>query len=256
VAWYTCCLGDYAKASAYLQESIAICTALGMQSALAWALDTLGFVAWCQGDLATAQSYLQEAADLYRAIGMPSGVGMCLADLAPVLRSGGDVEQAVAVARQAAAILRDTENLMKLIVSLYSLGAALSSAGDVAAARQALNEACQQALVARIPHFVANALYYFAELLVLESRAVNPPLALERKSLAVALLSCVRSQSATWQIYKDKATQLQAEIESVLPAEMLATAIAHGQGCTLEEMASALLRGQADTRVDEAKDVL
>jgi hypothetical protein len=134
---------------------------------------------------------------------------------------------------------------MKLIVSLYSLGAALIGAGDVAAARQALNEACQRALVARIPHFVANALYYFAELLVLESHGADLPLALERKSLAVALLSCVRSQSATWQIYKDKAAHLQAEIADALPAEMLATAIACGQGCTLEEMVSTLLGKEA-----------
>ena len=41
---------------------------------------------------------------------------------------------------------------------------------------------------------------------MLESRAVN--LALERKSLAVTLLSFVRPQTATWQIYKEKAAQL------------------------------------------------
>jgi tetratricopeptide (TPR) repeat protein len=67
VAWWTYCLGDYAKAIAYWQENIELCTALGMQSALAWALDGLGWVAWCQGDLVTAQSYLQEAAERYGA---------------------------------------------------------------------------------------------------------------------------------------------------------------------------------------------
>jgi tetratricopeptide (TPR) repeat protein len=247
VAWYICCLGDYAKAIAYWQESIPIYIELGMQSALAWALDSLGFVAWCQGDLATAQSYLQEAAEIYRTIGTPSGVGMCLAELALVLHAGGAVEQAVALARQAVAILRDTENLMMLIVSLYSLGAALISAGDFVAARQALGEACQRALVAEISYFVANTFYYFAELLVLESHDADLPLALEHKSLAVALLSCVRSQSATWQIYKDKAAQLQAEIEDSLPTEMCATAIAHGQNSTLEEMVAIVLGTVAAT---------
>ena len=102
---------------------------------------------------------------------------MCLADMVPVLRSGGAVEQAVAVARQAVAVERDTVYLMMLIVSLYSLGAALMSAGEFAGARQALNEACQHALVAQMLYFVANAFYYFAELLVLESHAANPPIA-------------------------------------------------------------------------------
>jgi tetratricopeptide (TPR) repeat protein len=240
-ALWTYCLGDYTKAIAYWQECIPIYTELGMQGALAWALDGLGRVAWCQGDLATAQSYLQEAAELYRAIGMPSGVAMCLADMVPVLRSGGDVEQAVAVARQAVAIVRDTEDLMMLVLSLNSLGAALISAGDFAAARQALNEALQRLLTAQYPFFTVIAFYYFAELLVLQSHDADLPLALERKSLAVALLSCVRTQPATWQIYKDKAAHLQAEIEEALPIDVLTTAIARGQNSTLEEMASSLL---------------
>jgi tetratricopeptide (TPR) repeat protein len=241
VAWHTCCLGDYAQAIAYSQESIAICTTLGMQNALAWALDGQGFVAWCQGDLASAQNYLQEAAELYRAISIPSGVGHCLAELAVVLRSGGDVEQAVAVARQAVAIERDMEDLQMLVLSLSSLGAALIGAGDFAAARQALNETVQRLLVAQYPFFTVIAFYYFAELLVLESSAIDLPLALERKSLAVALLSCVRSQSATWQIYRDKAAHLQAEIEEALPIDVLTTAIARGQNSTLEELAATVL---------------
>ncbi|MFN8490769.1 MAG: hypothetical protein U0350_24470 [Caldilineaceae bacterium] len=239
VAWHICCLGDYAKATAYWLESTPIYTALGMQSALAWALDCQGWTAWCQGDLATAQSYLQEAAELYRTIGMPGGVGMCLAELALVLRSGGAVEQAVAVARQAIAIVCDTENLMTLIVSLYSLGAALINAGDFEGARQALSEAIQRALVAQLPYFVANAFYYFVELLVLESHSANLPLA--RQALAVTLLSCVRTQAATWQIYKEKAAQLQAEIEESLPIDLRVTAVVRGQNCTLEEMVKVLL---------------
>jgi len=135
---------------------------------------------------------------------------------------------------------------MMLIQSLNSLGAALIGAGDFAAARQALTEAMQRALVAQYPFFTVIAFYYFAELSVLESHGADLPLALARKSLAVTLLSCVRSQTATWQIYKDKAAQLQAEIAEALPAEMLTTAIARGQTCTLEELASSLLREQAD----------
>jgi len=245
VAWHVCRLGDYAKAIAYWQESIPVYTELGMQGSLAWALDSLGLAAWCQGDLAAAQSYLQEAAALYRTIGMSAGVAMCLADMVPVLRAGGAVEQAVAVARQAVATAGDTENLMMLIVSLYSLGAALIGAGDVAAARQALTEACQRALVAQFREFVATTFYYFAELLVLESQDADLPLSLARKSLAMTLLSCVPTQSATWQIYRDKAAQLQAEIEDALPADLHATAIARGQSCTLEEMVAALLRAVA-----------
>jgi len=254
VALWAFCLGDYAKAIVYWQENIERCTALGMQDALAWARNGLGRVAWCRGDLSAAQSYLQEAAELYRAIGVPTGVGYCLATLALVVRSGGDVEQAVAVAHQAVAIERDTEDRMMLVFSLTSLGAALIGAGEFAAARQALKEAFQQLLVAQYPFFTVIAFYYFVELLVLESRTTNLPLPLERHRQALALLSCVRSQTATWQIYRDKAAQLQAEIEATVPAEMRITAIARGQACTLEELVSSLLREQAETRVDDPKN--
>jgi len=57
----------------------------------------------------------------------------------------------------------------------------------------------------------------------------------------MTLLSCVRIHQATWQIYRDKAAQLQAEIEGALPAEMHAAAIARGQHCSLEEMIGVLL---------------
>jgi predicted ATPase len=247
VAWYTCCLGDYAQASAYWLEGIPIYNALGMQSSLAWALDSLGFVAWCQGDLPTAQSYLQEAAALYRSIGAPSGVGMCLAELALVSHASGASEEAVALARQGVAILRDTENLLMLIVSLYALGSALIGTRDFAAARQALHESCQLALVAQLSHFVVNTFYYFAELLVLESHGADLSLALECQSLAVALLSCVRAGTSTWQIYRDKAAHLQAEIAEILPIDLLTAAIARGQNSTLEEMAATILEAGAAT---------
>jgi len=46
--------------------------------------------------------------------------------------------------------------------------------------------------------------------------------------------------------FKDKAAQLQAEIEEALPTAMRAAAIARGQSCSLEELASTLLEGEPD----------
>ena len=65
--------------------------------------------------------------------------------------------------------------------------------------------------------------------------------ALDRQLRAVTLFSCVRTHPSTWRIYRDKAAQLQAEIESALPAERYATAIARGQACTLDELVAMLL---------------
>jgi len=142
---------------------------------------------------------------------------------------------------QSLTIARDAGEHMMLPLSLNYYGAALIGSGDTVAARATLLEASQRALAAKFSYFLMNAFYYFAELLVLESKAVKPASALAHKRLAATLLSCVRSHSSTWQIYRDKAAQLQAEIEGEIPMEMLATAIAYGQNATLEEMVATLL---------------
>jgi predicted ATPase len=252
LAWHTCSLGDYEKAISYWQKTLEICTTLDMQHTIAFTLDSLGWVAWCQGDLATAQSYLQDAVDLYGATGMPSGVAMCLAELALVLRSAGEMEQAVTVAQRAVAMVRDTDNQLRLILNLNYLGAALIGAGDITAARRALLEAIPLAWAA-YHGFLVIGFYYFAELLVLESQTADLPVALEHKSLAVMLLSCVRTQTATWQIFKDKAAQLQAEIEGALPAELFNAAVQRGESCTVQEMVNALLRDEPNALIDDSK---
>ncbi|MCE7979580.1 MAG: hypothetical protein DYG89_00190 [Caldilinea sp. CFX5] len=236
LAWQICCRGDYAIADAYWEESMAVSTSLGMQYNIAWILDCRGWMAWCQGDLAIAQKYLRDAESLYHAMGMSSGVAMCQAELALVLRSAGELAKAVQSAREAVALARDTGDQMMLVLCFNYLGATLIGSGNRTEARYALREAIEQVLPTRHTAFLLNTLYYFAELLMLECYNAHPPDAFECQTLAVTLLSCVRTQKATWQIYKNKAAQLQAEIEEVLPAEMCAAAIARGQNSTLDEM--------------------
>jgi DNA-binding SARP family transcriptional activator/predicted ATPase len=253
LAWHTCCRGDYETANAYWEENMTICITLGMQYNIAWILDCQGWIAWCQSDLATAQKYLQDAASLYHKLGMFSGVAMCQAELALVLRSVGDMPKAVQLAREAVALVRDTGDQMMLVLCLNYLGATLIGSGDVAGARHTLSEAIRQVLPTQHTAFLLNTLYYFAELLVLESHNDDLPVAFERKSLAVTVLSCVRTQTATWQIFKDKAAQLQAEIESALPAEMYSIAVRSGQSCTLEEIVRTVLGEEADALFNNIK---
>ena len=166
---------------------------------------------------------------------------MCQAESAVVLRSAGDVGQAVQVALRAVALSRSTGDQITLIHVLTCLGAALIGAGNSVEARNVLSEAIRQVLPTRHVAFLLNTFYYCAELLVLESRAADPLRPPGRLAGAVTLLSCVRTQTATWQIYKEKAAQLQMEIAEALPADVRATAIAHGQSCTLAELATTLL---------------
>ena len=246
LAWSLFCFGNYLTANAYWRECLTVCAELDLPNEKAWALDCLGFVAWCQGEMPVAEQFLREALAIYTELGRQSAIGMCKAELALVLSSTSQVEQAIVLAREGVAITREVNSQMMLTLSLNYLGAALLAAGDWVAARHTLLEAIQRAWDHQYFYNLMNAFYYFAEMLVLETNDSNLPVALERKALVVTVLSCVRTQAATWQIYRDKAAQLQAEIEGALPAELLASAIARGQSCTLEEMVNVLLEGEPD----------
>jgi len=125
---------------------------------------------------------------------------------------------------------------MMLTLSLNYLGAVLIAAGDFEEARQTLREAIQRAWKHQYFYNVMTAFYYFAELLVQEEKGADLPMMAERRRCALELLSCVRAQPVTWQIFKDKAAQLQAQIEGALSADMRAIAIQNGQSRTLAEM--------------------
>lgn len=234
-------LGDYGNANAHWREGLALCRQLELLDERAWVLHCMGFAAWCQGELAAAERNLQEALALSMTAGRQMMIGVCKAELALVLSSVGQVEQAIALAREAVALQREINNQIALTACVTFLGAVLLAAGDLMAARHTLLEAIQRGWNHQIIYSLMLAFYYFVELLVLESHSADLPVALARKGLATRVLSCVRSQTATWQIYRDKAAQLQAEIEDMLPAELRTAAIARGQNCSLEELVKTLL---------------
>lgn len=241
LGWYTWCEGDYAAASDYLHEGLALCEELNLPSEKAWALNSLGYLAWSRGEMATAEHLYHEALSLYTALGLQAGVGMCKADMSLVLIDVGRVVEAIPLIQEAVAIMRAVNNRMMLTVELSWLSVAYLAAGDLAAAHDTLVEVIQRAWEHRYIAQLMNAFYFAAEWLVAENRSVDSASILECKSLAVSVLTFMRSQTETWQFFKEKATQLQAEIAEALPADLCAAAIARGQSCTVEEIVNAVL---------------
>lgn len=245
LGWHTWCVGDYAAASAYLREGLALCEELDLPNEKAWAVNSLGYIAWSVGELAAAERLYLEALSIYTALGRQGGASMCKAYLSLVLADVGRVAEAIALAQESVATTRALNNQMMLTLSLDWLSAAYLAAGDWAAAHDALVEVIQRAWEHGYLAQLMNAFYYMAEWLVAEKRNLDSPSALEYKALAVTVLSFVHPQKETWQFFKDKAAQLQAEIEGALPADVCVTAIARGQSCTLEEMVATLLEAMA-----------
>jgi len=241
LGWHLWCMGDYAAASAHLRAGLALCEELDLPNEKAWALNSLGSVAWSVGDLATAERLQVEALSIYTALGRQGATGMCKADLSMTLAGVGRVAEAISLAQESVAIMRSVNNQMMLTMSLNCLSIAYLAAGDFVATRNTLVEVVRRAWEQGYLFSLMIALYYLAELWVLESQPPAQPGALDRQTLAVTTLSCVRTQPATWHFFKEKAAQLQAQIENTLPVDLRAAAIARGQTCTLDEMVATLL---------------
>ncbi|MCE7979599.1 MAG: hypothetical protein DYG89_00285 [Caldilinea sp. CFX5] len=245
LAWNTWCAGDYPVARAYWREGLALCEQLALPFEKAWLLDCIGNDAWVEGDLPFAGQCVREALTIYTETGHQRGIAFCKAELGWVLTNMGQVEQALPLTQEAVAIARAADTQMVLTLCLNYLGVALMAAGDLTGARRALSEAIHRAWEHGYLYNLMNAFYYVAELFVLESTSLDRPLALERQTLAITTLSCVRTQVTTWHFFKDKAAQLQAQIVGALPADLCATAIAHGQTATVAAMVATLLGAAA-----------
>lgn len=222
MGWHKWCLGDYAGADACWQEGLALCRQLDFRVEEAWALDCLGFAAWGRGDLIAAESLIREALAIDMDAGRVIQISMCMADLSLVLTDMGRLEEAIALAQQTIDLTRTVNCQMFLILSLNYLGGALLAAGDYIKARLALTEALQRGWEHQFPHFFLLSFYYFADLLERESHTVAEADAWGRRRLALASLYCVCTHPGTWQVVRDKATVLLAQIKAELPAVMVA----------------------------------
>ena len=248
--WHTWCLGDYATADACWREGITLCEQLGLRGENAWPLDCLGLAAWFQGDMETAERYIGEALAIYSEVGRPFAIGMCKAELAMVLASRRRFPQAIALAREAVAITRGVNVQMMLIVSLSHLGTVLCASGELEEARRTLHEAVRRAWDCQFFFSLMMAFYAYAELLVAETHSAGLPGSRGDLGLAAMLLSCVCTQPAAWQAYKDKAVQLLTIIESALPAPVYSAAVLAGESQPVGRLVETLLESKREGITD------
>ena len=99
-------VGEYASATRYLEEALALYRELGDVGGAGWPLVSLGAIAMFEGDFARDEALTREAVAAFRASGDDVGVGMTLANLASTLSERGDPDEAEALATEALALLR------------------------------------------------------------------------------------------------------------------------------------------------------
>jgi tetratricopeptide (TPR) repeat protein len=125
---------DYARARAYLEESLALCRELGHIAGLSDGLYNLGVLTLRQGDFAAARPWLEESLELQRGLSLP-GVAYCIDALGELALRQGDYEQARTYFAECMALYRETGRIVTSVWAIVNLGYAALRQGDAARAQ-------------------------------------------------------------------------------------------------------------------------
>ncbi len=157
-AVYSTWTGDYAQASPYLHEALALARAIDDQPTLALALGEIGSAVNDQGDFATAQTYLAEALPLARAVGDGVTLSRVLFILGTNASYQGDFAQAIAYHEENLVHSRACGDLLAESDALFGMGTIAVQQGRYAPARAYLEESLDQARAGGNLRGIARAL--------------------------------------------------------------------------------------------------
>lgn len=133
---------DYARARAYLEESLAICRELGHVKGVSDRLRELGLLALRHADYASARSWLTESLELQRTLGGP-GIAMVIDTLGELALKEGEYEQARAYLEESVSLNRESGQTYTSLWSLARLGYVALRQGDLTRAYTLFME-CQR----------------------------------------------------------------------------------------------------------------
>lgn len=125
-------MGDYARAAALFEQSIALYRQRDDRHAVAHALTDLGGVLRDWGDGARAIAQLEESLALYRELGDRPGIAHALVNLGGAVYLAGDLRRAAPLLRESVDLRRDLDDEAGLVYSLRML--------DLLLAERELNE--------------------------------------------------------------------------------------------------------------------
>jgi predicted ATPase/class 3 adenylate cyclase len=122
--------GDYIRAEALHQRSLAISRQQGDLRGTAEALNNLGLIALYQGQDAAAQRYCEEGLALFRQTGDEGGVAAALNNLGNVARERGESDLAAGLHNQSLALRRRLGDKRGIALSLNNLANVVLNQGD------------------------------------------------------------------------------------------------------------------------------
>ena len=123
--------GDYVRAAALHEESLALWRDLGDSQGIAAALNNGGSVLQQQGDYARASALHEESLALWRDLGDRQGIAKALNQLGCLAwDDGGDYDRATALLTESLALRRDPDDTRGIAIALNNLGLVAFQRGD------------------------------------------------------------------------------------------------------------------------------
>jgi excisionase family DNA binding protein len=145
LGYVTVIQGDFAQASAPLDEALALRRRLVDRAGEAHVLQMLGTLAEYRGDDDQATRRYEQALALFRALGVPRQVGIMLENLADAAFRRGDLNQASALASEALTIGRTVGDVPTLTLAMVGAAQVANARGDPPAAAGMLAESLTRA---------------------------------------------------------------------------------------------------------------
>jgi predicted ATPase/DNA-binding SARP family transcriptional activator len=212
--------GEYHAAETHYREALAVFEHIRHQLGIALVLGGLGLVRWARGDDTIREStpFFEQSLAMMRAIGHRRHTIDRLQDLARAWNDMGEYDRAARYGHEGLAIARELGSAVYLANSLCCLAKTAIETADFETARSWLGKAVTIASERGLSIVLAEALLCCAELFVRESR-LHPDRDLEvaRSARALSLVEAIL-RVPTWQVWKERARRLKADLEARLPA--------------------------------------
>jgi tetratricopeptide (TPR) repeat protein len=228
---YTCWRrGEYQVAMQYHEESLTLCKNSGNKYGMAEALAHLGKDYFGLKNYPKTQELFLSSLEIYREMGVRWGVATESADLGELMLAMQEYPLAAQYAQQSLDIyawdLSEASSWELRVIGNAALGM-----GDLEKARTYLHLSLRQAEKYHDWGFSLLALVGIAEFFV----------RVQKEELALELLALVMHHPKSWQLGKDQAAPLIAELKSKLPPEFAAATQARGRSRDLETTVQELL---------------
>jgi len=232
--------GNYGRAAALLEESLAVRRELGDTWGSAASLNNLGTVAAYQRDYERAARLFEESLALRRDVGDIGGIAVALTNLGSVAHEQGDDARARVLIEEALTLKRGLGDALGIAVSLYSLGEVAHVQGDNMRARVLLVEGLTLFRELGSMYYAADCLGYLAQVVAAQGQPTQ----------AAHLLGAAETLRATigapLPLYLRAAhDRTVAGLRAVLGDDAFAAAWAAGAALSLEQAIAEALGGEA-----------